>query len=296
MQIETVFGCNAKCKMCPVHFPLKEGRQKGIMSWELFKKVVDNAAQFKDKMTKLDLWGVGDPTLDPLIVKRVDYVKKLGFKGVAIATNTELLSPELQKGLLEANLDSIIMGIDGFKKETHEKLRGVNYDKVLKNALSMIKMRNEGNYKTRFIIRFVRQKDNMAEWDDYKAFWLNQLSKDRNDMIISYDVRAWDEEIPHKGELKRRKEIDKKPCHHIFDRLIVLVDGTIIACCGDFHKAKLALGNVNDNKSLLEIFNSGKAKAYRKLHIAGDKCKMDICKDCTIPYSEVGEKRLLNKN
>ena len=39
MQIETIFGCNAHCTMCPIDMPSK--RKKGSMDFILFKKVID---------------------------------------------------------------------------------------------------------------------------------------------------------------------------------------------------------------------------------------------------------------
>ena len=39
MQIETIFGCNAHCEMCPIDMPSK--RKKRSMDFILFKKVID---------------------------------------------------------------------------------------------------------------------------------------------------------------------------------------------------------------------------------------------------------------
>ncbi len=84
---------------------------------------------------------------------------------------------------------------------------------------------------------------------------------------------------------KRVKKIESKPCHYLFDRLIVLQDGTVPLCCLDSHHAHNAIGNVKD-ASPIEIFNNQKVKKIRELHLAGKKNVMEICKNCTNLYSE----------
>lgn len=290
MQIETIFGCNAHCKMCPIDMPSK--RKKGIMDFILFKKVIDQMEPYRKHIKLLDLWGVGEPLLDPGIFEKIRYAKAKGFRNVAIASNVDLLDEEKQDKLLDTNIDSIIIGIDGTDKKTHESLRvGVNFENVIKNVKSIIKKRNEGNYNTRFIIRFVRQKANRHQWIKYKKFWLNLISKDRRDIIICYDIRSWDKEVPLKEQRQRTEQTERKPCHHVFDRLIILKDGTVPMCCADFHHGNYGLGNIKDQHPI-DIFNCAKMRKYRKLHLDGKKISIRICKGCSILYSEAIQERI----
>ena len=63
---------------------------------------------------------------------------------------------------------------------------------------------------------------------------------------------------------KRVKKIESKPCHYLFDRLIVLQDGTVPSCCLDSHHAYNAIGNVK-NAPPIEIFSNQKMKKIREL-------------------------------
>ena len=115
IQLETVFACNARCTMCPVHDP--SDRKHGIMSFDIFKTVIDKLDPYKEGIDKVDLWGLGEPLLDKNLEEKVGYAKQKGFKGLAIATNVELLSKERALGLFEAGLDTIIFSIDGVQKK-----------------------------------------------------------------------------------------------------------------------------------------------------------------------------------
>ncbi|MBU0536361.1 MAG: SPASM domain-containing protein, partial [Nanoarchaeota archaeon] len=55
-------------------------------------------------------------------------------------------------------------------------------------------------------------------------------------------------------------------------------------------KAVHNMGNVKDS-SPLEIFNSDKFNNIRKLHSEGNKTKIDMCKNCTVLYSENKQRR-----
>lgn len=289
IQLELVFGCNASCIMCPVNMPSK--REKGIMSLDLFKHIIDEMAPFKESIDKLDLWGLGEPLLDKALYEKIAYAKLKGFRNLAIATNADLLKEEYQNYLLESGLDTVIVSIDGYQKETHERIRrGVNFNNIIENAQSIIEKRDRGNHKTRFVFRFIRQESNKDEWEGFKEYWKSRISPERDDMIIGYDVHAWGGEIsvPSDTIEKRDLAIERKPCHHVYDRLIVLHDGTVPLCCTDMHHGEYALGNVNEFPPI-EIFNNEKINKIRKIHEAGKKSGMKICSECTILYSEAAQ-------
>jgi len=297
IQLETFYGCNASCTMCVIDFPTN--RKKGIMPLEMSKYILDELSLYKDEIDKLDLFGLGEPLLDPYIFQRIKYAKEKGFRNIAISTNADLLDKEKQKKLLEIGIDTVLFSIDGVKKETHEKIRrGVKFERVVENCQSIIKMRDEGDYKTRFVIRFIRQDTNKDEWEAFRKFWRPKLSKEtreKRDLIILYDVNTLGGEIYCKRNLIKEQEedpkIEKKPCHMVFDRLIVLSNGSVPLCCEDILKAKYCLGNVK-NSSLIEIFNCEKLDKIRKIHLEGKKNTLDICRECTVLYSEKKQVRI----
>ena len=289
IQIEGVYGCNAWCTMCPVHS--KSERKKGVMSLRFFKQIVDQMEPYKENISKFDLWALGETLLDKNLAEKIRYAKDKGFQNLAIATNVDLLTEEFAKSLFEARLDTIIFSIDGTTKKTQESIRvRTVFERIMKNALRTIEIRNEGDYKTRFVFRFIRQKVNYSEWEEFREFWKERVSEEKGDLVIGYDVHTWGGEIdiPIGGEEVIQKVPDHVPCHHVFDRLIVLRDGTVPLCCSDLHHAKYAFGNVKDS-SPIEIFNNQIAKKFRKIHNTGKRNQMKICADCTILESELAQ-------
>ena len=291
LTIETIFGCNANCTMCVINLPTK--RKKGIMPLEMSKYILDECSPYVDQINQLDFFGLGEPLLDPYLFERIKYAKEKGFRNIAISTNADLLDKEKQKKLLETGIDTILFSIDGVKKETHEKIRrGVKFERVVDNCQGIIRMRDEGNYKTRFVMRFIRQDINKNEWEPFKRFWKPKLSREKKDLMIIYDMHTWGGERFSKDAVlnkkKRDPEIEKKPCHRINELLIILTDGTVPLCNEDFHHAKYNFGNVKD-KSPIEIFNCEKFNRIRKIHSEGKKNTLELCKDCTVLYSEASQ-------
>lgn len=292
IQLESVFGCNARCKMCPVHFPSK--RKKGVMSFDLFKYIVDEMLLYKENITKFDLWGLGEPLLDKDLFQKIRYAKEKGFRNLAIATNVDLLGTEPAKGLFACGLDTVIFSIDGTSRETQESIRAnTTFERVTENARRAISIRDEGGYATRFVFRFIRQERNRHEWRPFYDFWGARISKEKGDMIIGYDVHSWGGEISVDAFGQSCCVPAKLPCHHIHDRLIILWDGTVPLCCSDMHNADYKFGKVVPGKaSPIEMFNSSKSQEFRKIHATGQRMKMDICAKCTILESEKAQEVL----
>src|ERR1035441_8197811 len=85
--------CNAKCTFCA--YPkvvANKTLETGVMSFEVFKKAVDEWAALGGR--SLDLTPVvGDPLVDPGILDKVDYaVNKAGLKDVYLTTNAILIN------------------------------------------------------------------------------------------------------------------------------------------------------------------------------------------------------------
>ena len=126
VQVESAFGCNAACTMCPVH--MQTDRKKGIMKLDLFTQFADELAEHTDKIDKFDFWGLGEPLLDKKLFQKIRYAKEKGFRNTAIATNADFLDSETIGELLESGLDTVILSIDGSTKETHEGIRVGTFD------------------------------------------------------------------------------------------------------------------------------------------------------------------------
>lgn len=283
--IETVFGCNLSCTMCFVDQPT--WRQKGVMSMEMFEQIVNELKPYASEIEKFDLFALGEPMLDKHLFERIRMVRAAGFRNLAIATNADLLDDKKQEALLESGIDTVIFSIDGIKKETHEKIRiGVDFDRVMVNCKSIIHKRDLSDYKTRFVVRFVRQESNWDEWPEYRAYWNGLLDRDKRDFVARYD------EHNHGGKTgvnNKMVPVDvtpkmlRLPCHYLFNILIILADGTACLCTADFLDAQFQLGKYPE-QSLLEIFNSEAYQKLRTLHHEGRRREIDLCKDCNIPY------------
>jgi len=294
MTIETVFGCNADCVMCVVHQPSR--RKKGIMSMELFRKIIDDMAPYAPQIEMLDLFCLGEPLLDRHLFERMSYARENGFRNMAISTNAQLLTADKQKQLLESGIETVIFSLDGIKKETHEGIRrNLNYDTVIENCLNMIKMRTEGNYKTRFVVRFIRQAANWNEWDDYKTFWQQHIDPEQHDLLIRYDAHTWGGQLMTKDvrfseqENERSPEVEAMACYQIFDILYILADGSVPMCSEDWLHPIHNYGNANDQHPL-DIYNSKKFNNTRNVHLKGTKNCIQHCSECTMLYSRTTRK------
>jgi sulfatase maturation enzyme AslB (radical SAM superfamily) len=286
LQIETIFGCNASCVMCPINMPTK--RKKGIMPLTMSEYILDELSPYTDQIEKLDFFFLGEPLLDPYIFERIKYAKKKGFRNIAISTNASILDRPKQIKLLESKIDTVIFSIDGVEKVTYERIRkGLNFEQVVKNCKSIIKKRNNGDYATRFVIRFIRQDINKGEWESFRKYWLPKLSNKKNDLLICHDINVLGDECNYskKEMVEEKKHIEKKPCHMVFDRLIILNNGCVPLCCIDMHKPHYCFGCVKDT-SPIDIFNSMEFNRIRQIHLAGEKNMLKLCRGCTVLYTE----------
>ena len=156
LHIETSFACNLSCIMCPIGAQIKG---QGSMNYETFRKILPDMSLFKS----VALSGFGEPLIHKEIVKMVYETKKRNVF-TNMSTNGLLLSSNLAKELIGANLDLITFSVDAAKKETYEQIRrGSRFEQVLENIehFTQVCLQRGCNTHTQWV--YLLMKNNLDE-------------------------------------------------------------------------------------------------------------------------------------
>ena len=142
--IDVTSFCNFKCNFC--FHSLEKDKLKalnfipGIMDFELYKKLIDQIAQFPNKIKKLGLNLRGEPTLHNKLPEMIAYAKqKSAVELVDFATNGFFLSPQLNTKLIDAGLDDLKVSVAALSAEKYKEITGVriDFDRFIKKHIAM---------------------------------------------------------------------------------------------------------------------------------------------------------------
>jgi len=276
LDIETTSYCNLECVMCPRTIQKKrgidylEGNDKEI-SWELYKKIVDEGAREGLKSIKFQY--LGEPLADSLIIRRIKYAKQKGILDTMFNTNATMLDEKMSYDLLNAGIDNVFFSVDSIIPSKYEKIRvGANYDQVVKNILLFMKIKKEKypHVKTR-ISMVVLPGTSQKEIDDYKDFWLPIVG-----------AVGFDDWINHSSDNEGEYNPDFI-CGQPYQRMFVRYDGNCVPCCFDALK-EYKMGNI-ENHTIKEIWLGPLFQKLRDIHKFGDYRDISICKKCIMPHS-----------
>lgn len=274
LSIETFLGCNARCTMCSVS---EWKRKHGQMDMDLFNNIIDQVKDFKEEIFQFALFLDGEPLLDDKLHERIDISKKNYIKNVGFTTNGFLFNKNDRiKNILESNPDWIVVSFDSLIKEHYEKIRvRLNYERTLDNIHELIKQRNLKNKKTTICIRYIEQQINKSQFKEYFDYFSKILNNELDEIHFAKE---------HNWGIGEAQNIGTSKCHFIYNRFVIMKDGSVPLCCIDFNAEEL-MGNVKD-ESILNIFNSEKWNNYRNIHSANNRKKIKICENCNIPDLE----------
>jgi radical SAM protein with 4Fe4S-binding SPASM domain len=269
--IETASACNLKCVMCPNKCVAAD--QKGLMSLELFRKIVDECKTFASDVY---LHHRGEPLLNPHLFEMMAYASKTGLK-TRMHTNGTLLTEEKAKKMLSSGLDLLSFSVDGFTKETYEEIRvGANFETTVKNIMHIATLKKQSkSTKPYLVVERIDFKSRTLQPDQAKVKELEAKFLEAGvDEIITKAEYNWAEPAANNAQQAKRYY---SACTFPWYAMVICADGTLTACPQDYH-ALLKMGNAN-NQTLLEIWNGS---AYNKLRSsfmkAGDMAT--VCQNC----------------
>jgi MoaA/NifB/PqqE/SkfB family radical SAM enzyme len=266
VQIESTNICNAKCVFCPRD---EMHRRQGIMTFELFRKVVDECAELG--ITHVRVHNYGEPFVDRQLVEKVRYAKEKGIQEVGMISNGSLITDAVARGMIEAGLDAINISVDASGKEVFESTRiGLKYDKVIANIERLVRIRAElGKRRPKLILSFVRQNNSLDE-QAFIEHWRGIADK-----IHITDLHNW------AGTLNTESDVNY-PCYRPWLTFTVLWDGRVSLCCADFD-GRTVLGDLNTS-SIREIWNAEPYRKARRDHL--ESGGPEICRSCDLPKKD----------
>ncbi len=284
IQIATVEGkCNYRCIMCPIN----ESERQKVMDNQFFTAILKTLKPYMAEQKFLSLLGLGETLIDKEVCQKVFIAKKMHFKGIGIFTNGELLTEKISECLLKVGLDSLIVSIDGYTDEIQKSIRkGSNLNKIIKNIDDFIYIREQSKLKTRIIVRFTKQFLNQNEWGDFYNFWKNRLNVKYLDSIFCYHVHNFggNNSYLREDDIVKHNILNNFKCDQLYDRLTIFSDGSLGLCCGD-QIGKNKIGNVL-NKDPVILYNESQIfKEYRKKIETGKISELELCRQCSVPYS-----------
>lgn len=269
LYLEPTNACNQKCIICP---RAQSKREVGFIDFSLFRKIIDESKPHG--IRHFILHKDGEPLLHPEIVDMVSYIKKINPKNtVYISTNGLLLEREKAEALMAAGLNQLNISIDAANKETYQKIRGGDFDKVEYNIKEAISIKKDKKfYKTTINLQIIRMQEAIDEIDLFIKKW--------RVYGIEFSVQPylnWGG-VKYDPILKTGKIIKRYPCYALWLAPAINWDGAVSICCLDWNAQEI-LGNVRD-LSLSQIWQGEKIRLYRKYHLTKQYSKIPLCASC----------------
>lgn len=282
--LDTISHCTLRCHMCP-HKDLT--RKKGIMSWDLYKKLIDEiAAKKPDARVWITFAGEGSILKD--LPERIAYAKQAGLKDVVLNSNGTRLTREFSERLIKARLDVLMVGVDAATPETYAKLRiGGKFEETVANVLAYNELLEKyGKPGQRMNVQFVQMPENSAELDAFVDFW--------NSKNIDVKIKPMVSWINRREAANLMQSKERLPCYFTCG-LMAITDTGRVALCGADLDCGTEMGDVSQ-RSIEEVWKD-RLQEVRLAHLEGkwdmlpEACK--TCKDWQSGYSQYVRKQEL---
>lgn len=265
LDIELASACQMRCPMC--YTTHMDNNKKGIMNFDLYKNIIDEAIKYNVYSVKLS-WR-GEPMLNKNLVEMIKYAKNAGICEVAMLTNGERMSPGLGIAISDAGLDWVSISFDGMK-DTYDVIRAPaifeeTVEKVRKLRLYRDQMgRKKPLIRVQSVLSAIQDRA-----DEFIALWDSIADKVN---FISDQARDF--------EVKKMRHDPNYVCPTSWQRMSIDYEGVVHQCISDYN-GYMIMGETK-KESLYDIWHGEQFRKLRKWfkeHTYLKHC--EACRYCT---------------
>lgn len=297
--------CNFKCTFCPCGGGNKQywdkEKKTGLMSYSLYRSVIDQLKDFPEKIKTLRLYKEGEPLLNKRLPDMIRYAKdKDVARVIDFTTNGSLLTEDLNFALLDSGIDRINVSVEALDEEGYLKHAGVPIEmKRFRQTLNHLYLHKGACHLMIKITDIGLSSHSEKEFYEYFGEFCDEISVERVTPV--WPGFGLDHVKSGFQEGLFGKEIhEREVCPYLFYSMCVNSDGSVSSCFVDWNHKNI-VGNCQDNR-LLDIWNQAGLTNMRKTHLSGGRHQNPICASCgqltyaaldnLDPYKENIRKRL----
>ncbi len=311
--IETTSYCNLGCVFCPYS---DMTRKKENMPTDKVIWLIDELHKHTT-FDWISLHLYGEPLIHPDFVKIARYASVNKQMNVNVTTNGVLLTSQIMESLLQAGIWKIILSIqappDLFEVRRSKTLNSVEYhNKIEELITSFITLREKYNNSMMELhyldtalfkpaVKLINGREDFQQIIDY---WRGRLISKYSTLLYNKPVVNEDEgsgilyeilpglsfrlkpAISFGNAVKSpdvsREDAEKRCytgyCQFSFNSIVVLANGDIVSCCLDYNGENV-LGNVFEEGSLMNVYNSDRARLFRQQFVNG-RVSSERCQRC----------------
>ncbi|HAP66992.1 MAG TPA: hypothetical protein DCQ99_04085 [Nitrospinae bacterium] len=267
--IEITNACNSDCIMCPRQSMTRPVKN---MDFELYKKIIDDCGKAGVKI--IQPFNFGEPLMHNRLGEFIRYAKEHTKSRIQISTNAALLNSEKAMELLNSGLDRINIDIDGFTKDTFEKVRkNLDFDRVVENTEKFIELKKKLNKHIFTTVSIINMDETSGEIAEFKRYW-----KPRVDRVLDVKYNTWTGSVENRNNFINNSKRFNCPCKMLWDQMVILQDGKVALCCLDYD-GKVIVGDMK-NESILNIWNGKILNNLRQKQIKLKFDEISTCRAC----------------
>lgn len=249
------------------------------MSLETFRKLIHD---IHSHVNVVQFFFQGEPFLNPRLPEFIQIASRYNLYSI-ISTNGHFLTPERIDHLLEAELDHIIISVDGLTQATYEKYRvNGNLSTVVQGIRELVKRRGT-RIRPLIELQFIVFKHNELEVP-YVLPFSKEIGVDRvtiKSAQVYTEPKKW---LPKAKKYRRYHEDGQlkiplpNRCWKMWHSFEVTWDGNIIPCCFD-KDAHYRFGNIH-SESFHSIWKGEKYQMFRH-QLLQSRGAIEICRNCS---------------
>ncbi len=286
LQIEGIGGvCSASCEFCPLvdRKFYKNDRPVGVMSMDLFQKIIDEAATIS-QLESVCITGLSETLLDKYLLDRIWYMREVLPEKVRLDffTNGYALSPAKFDAVKEAGVNGVTVSLNAISADQHNAIMHMGthaFPIIVANIEYALAHAGDVWVEIKAVmdkVRFTKEHG-----DEFYAKW-GQRGIDGGHGQLVYEGN-W------AGEVENDRVLDPASmCTRALTQIYVLWDGIVTLCCFDplgrgareLTGHPDGLGNLN-HQTIREIYNQPVYTQFRFDHSINQADKYPVCANCT---------------
>ncbi len=279
--------CNFRCSYCSHSLSAGQKKEAGLVTQdlpsEIFHEIVKQSKAFPIKYKRILLTGLGEPLLNKRIASDVAKLNDAQIaENLEIFTNASLLTPKLNRELIDAGLTRLRISIQGTSAENYRKHCGINID-FAKLCANIADFYAQSRGKCSLYLKIIEEE--LSGPEDRERFF-ELFGNITDDIFVENLVRAqpmmgdYGEKIDSVrtfyGEEAERRDV----CPYIFYTLQIDAEGYCFPCPPLGLPKSFSLGQMT-KEPLTAIWNGPRHRELMLAHLRRNQSQGELCRTCT---------------